>query len=256
MGPSHEEAAELIREKGGTGRNRREIDQGVDLNNLIPVNNENLTPPANVHCLILAVQLKIQHVNMTNSAYDKVKFHRLVNGQTKNSKIKREVLIKEMIQQMLKNRIRYPSNAKEYTVEEHVPMIQQLLDILFPSKYRISVFGDHGRMRPIWKGQKRAEHEIALFLKEGHYYGIRNVNALFGSYYCLDCEAPFHDKKVHRQTCVAKCPRCCGMGFGFPCLEINGFSKKCSQCANIFKNPECFQRHMDKGICAIFKRYY
>jgi len=39
MGPSHAEALELIRQgQGGVGRNSREIHQGVDINNLIPVN--------------------------------------------------------------------------------------------------------------------------------------------------------------------------------------------------------------------------
>jgi len=38
MGPSHDEAIELIKQgHGGMGRRSREIQQGVDINNLIPV---------------------------------------------------------------------------------------------------------------------------------------------------------------------------------------------------------------------------
>ena len=40
MGPSSEEAMELVQQiRGGSGRNKREIEHGIDLNNLIPVNN-------------------------------------------------------------------------------------------------------------------------------------------------------------------------------------------------------------------------
>jgi len=38
MGPSHDEALELLKQgQGGMGRKSREIYQGVDINNLIPV---------------------------------------------------------------------------------------------------------------------------------------------------------------------------------------------------------------------------
>lgn len=38
MGPSTEEALELVQQaRGGSGRHKREIEQGIDLNNLIPV---------------------------------------------------------------------------------------------------------------------------------------------------------------------------------------------------------------------------
>jgi len=38
MGPSHEEALQLARrDHGGAGRKRREIHQGIDVNNLINV---------------------------------------------------------------------------------------------------------------------------------------------------------------------------------------------------------------------------
>lgn len=218
--------------------------------------NESLNPPANNHCLLLAVQLKIKHVNLKKSTIDNVKFQRLVNGQTKNAKVGLTSLINDMIQQMLRYGIRYPLYAANYTVEEHVPMVQRLLDLKYPGKYRISVFGEHGKIRPLWKGQERAEHEICLYLKDDHYYGIRSLNSLFGTYYCLDCEAPYHNKISHRKSCVAKCPRCCGIGFGFPCKDSEEFSQKCLKCSNIFRNIDCYRRHIEKGICKIFKRFH
>ncbi|CAK5087925.1 unnamed protein product [Meloidogyne enterolobii] len=39
MGPSNDEALELIRQgQGGVGRNPRQIQHGIDINNLIQVN--------------------------------------------------------------------------------------------------------------------------------------------------------------------------------------------------------------------------
>nr|CAD2208735.1 unnamed protein product [Meloidogyne enterolobii] len=73
-------------------------------------------------------------------------------------------------------------------------------------------------------------------------------------YYCLDCETTYDNKKKHRQTCVAKCPRCCGMGPDFPCKETETFQETCLNCNNIFRNPACYKRHKDKGICKIFNR--
>nr|CAD2193113.1 unnamed protein product [Meloidogyne enterolobii] len=257
MGPSNEEAGELAKlGQGGNGRKPRQICHGIDANNLIPVHNDNLNPPANNHCLLLAVQLKLMHANMGTSAYDKVKFQRLVNGQNKNAKIRRTQLINEMLKQLIEYKINYPIYANYYTVEEHVPLIQNLLNLQFPGKYRLAVFGDNVTMRPLWKSPDRAEQEICLYLKDGHYFGIRSLNTLYGknTYYCLECEAPYRSIINHRQNCAAKCSRCCGIGFGFPCEEIDQYVQKCSQCANIFRNPECYKRHINKGICKIFRR--
>nr|CAD2155659.1 unnamed protein product [Meloidogyne enterolobii] len=106
MGPSHDEALELLKQgQGGLGRKSREIHQGVDINNLIPVHNETLNPPANVHCLLLAVQLKILHVNLDKTILANKKFQRLVNGQNKNARFKREFLIKEMLLSYLRSTV-------------------------------------------------------------------------------------------------------------------------------------------------------
>ncbi|CAK5121197.1 unnamed protein product [Meloidogyne enterolobii] len=226
MGPSHDEALELLKQgQGGLGRKSREIHQGVDINNLIPVHNETLNRPANVHCLLLAVQLKILHVNLDKTILANKKFQRLVNGQNKNARFKREFLIKEMLQHLFRYGIRYPTCAPQYTVEEHVPMLQRYLNLRFPGKYRISIFGERGKLRPLWKGTERAEHEIALYLKDEHYYGIRNVNALFGSYYCIDCEAPYSKKIDHRQKCVASALDVVGWVLDFHAKCLKTFQK-------------------------------
>nr|CAD2205759.1 unnamed protein product [Meloidogyne enterolobii] len=160
-----------------------------------------------------------------------------------------------MLSQMKQHKVPYPMNEKIYNVDEHVPLVQKLLDILYPGQYRIAIFGDRGNAKPIWKGKKRAHNELCLFLKDEHFSGIRKLNTLFGTdYYCLDCETTYDKKKNHRATCLAKCPRCCGMGIDYPCEEIEGYMKQCQKCSNIFRNPKCFHEHIMKNICRLYKR--
>uniref|UniRef100_A0A1I8B7B9 DNA-directed DNA polymerase n=1 Tax=Meloidogyne hapla TaxID=6305 RepID=A0A1I8B7B9_MELHA len=255
MGPSHDEALVLIRKgQGGSGRRGREILHGIDVNNLIPVKNEDLDEFAKNHCLLLAVQLTWLYVNMNKTRLANVHFQNLVHGNGARAKCYRTILIKEMLTQMKRHGIRYPPRLRHYNVEEHIPMIQRLLNLRFPGQYRLSVFGEHGQMRPLWKGPERAKKEISLYLKDDHFYGIRKINSLFGTSYCLDCEIPYYNKMDHRQNCAAKCPRCCGMGANFPCKEIKGYELHCSECANIFRNPICYKRHIDRRVCRLFKR--
>nr|CAD2205577.1 unnamed protein product [Meloidogyne enterolobii] len=257
MGPSHEEALELIQKgQSGSGRKSREIKHGIDTNNLIEVQNENLGEHYKYHCLLLAVQLTILYVNMSKTVKANKTFQRLVNGIGASAKLHRCAYIKDILTQMKRHGIRYPANLQHYSVEEHVPLIQKFLNARFPGQYRLSVFGENGQTRPIWKGPNRAQKDISLYLKDGHYYGIRRLNTFFGKniYYCLDCEATYQNNIKHRQICAAKCPRCCGMGPDFPCKEVDNFELKCLKCYNLFRNPLCYKRHVDKGICRIFKR--
>jgi len=184
-------------------------------------------------------------------------FHRLVNGKGAKAKLNRCMLIKDMLIEMKRHGIRYPASLQYYSVEEHVPLIQKYLNEKFPAEYRLSVFGENGQTKPIWKGSDRAQKDICIYINEGHYFGIRKLNSLFGKniYYCLDCETTYQKKNEHRQVCAAKCPRCCGMGPDFPCKEIENFELKCLKCNNLLRNPTCYKRHIDKGICEIFKRF-
>nr|CAD2198539.1 unnamed protein product [Meloidogyne enterolobii] len=132
MGPSHEEALELIEKgQGGSGRKRREIMHGVDKNNLIEVQNENLGEHYKYHCLLLAVQLTIHYVNMAKTPKANDTFHRLVNGKGAKAKLNRSMLIKNMLIEMKRHGIRYPTNLQYYSVEEHVPLIQKYLNEKF-----------------------------------------------------------------------------------------------------------------------------
>jgi len=198
----------------------------------------------------------MRYINLEKSTNENVKFQRLVHGKGAKAKLYRRNLIKDMFIQFKKQGIRYPANLKYYNVEEHVPLVQKFLNECYPGQYRLSVFGDNGQTRPIWKGNDRGKKDISLYIKDGHYYGIRKLNSLFGKdlYYCLECESTYHERNKHRQTCSAKCPRCCGMGADFPCKQIDGFELYCSKCSNVFRNPNCYKRHLEKEICRIFKR--
>nr|CAD2200857.1 unnamed protein product [Meloidogyne enterolobii] len=257
MGPSHDEAQELIRKgQSGSGRKPREIMRGIDMNNLIQVHNENLGEPFKYYCLILAVQLTILYVNLEKTTSAQKNFMRLVNENGAKYKLNRIILIKKMLEQMKKHGIRFPLGLQQYIVEEHAPLIQKLLNEQFPGEYRLAIFGETGQMKSLWKGRERAKKDICIYLMNGHYYGIRNVNTLFGKdmYYCIECESPYQRKTEHRQNCIAKCQRCCGIGSDFPCKEIEGFEHFCQQCSILFRNPICYTRHLEKGICQIFKR--
>jgi hypothetical protein len=136
-----------------------------------------------------------------------------------------------------------------------MPMVQCYLDQRYPRKFRLSVFGHMGRLRPLWKGPKRARHELCLYLKNRHYRAIRKLSSFFGANYCIDCEGTYDSRRTHRTSCVAKCPRCCGMkGLDFPCKNEANYLEKCTECNNIFRNRGCFQRHLTENICRLYKR--
>lgn len=131
------------------------------------------------------------------------RFQRVVNGIGTFSKHRRARLIMDIILQMKKRGINYPLDEPFYTVDKHMPMIQEYLNKRWPNEYRLSVFGQKGRMRPMWKGANRAKQEIGLYLKNGHYSPIRNISKLFGTYYCMECESTFSDPILHRAKCVS-----------------------------------------------------
>jgi len=151
--------------------------------------------------LLLAVQLTINYISNTKTPQDKVKFQRLAQGSGIKAKSNRILLIKNMISQMRKYRISYPMNEKIYSVEEHVPLVQKLLDLQYPGEYRLDIFREFGKTKPAWKSKDRARNDLCLYLKDGHFYGIRKINTFFGTnYYCLDCEVTYKFKKVTVQN--------------------------------------------------------
>jgi hypothetical protein len=192
---------------------------------------------------------------MSNNGAANKQFERLVNGKGRTARKRRQQLIYDILEDMGHNGIEYPWRERNYTIDEHIPMVQRYLDRRYPRKYRLSVYGHMGRMRPIWKGPNRARNELCLYLKDGHYRAIRKMDSFFGLPYCIDCESTYNRKNDHRATCVAKCPRCCGMkGLEFPCKNEGNYIKECLECNNLFRNRNCYNRHLSENICQLYKR--
>ena len=38
----------------------------------------------------------------------------------------------------------------------------------------------HGMLKPLFKGAKRARYDICIYLYQGHFYGIKNLNSFLG----------------------------------------------------------------------------
>lgn len=143
------------------------------------------------------------HKKIQGDPHKNKRFQRLVNGNGAFAKHRRAKLIVDILKDMQRKRIKFPLDECVYTVDKHVPMIQEYLNKRWPNEYRLSVFGQRGRMRPMWKGSNRARQEICLYLKNGHYSPIRFISNLFGAPYCMECESTYGNSIDHRAKCVS-----------------------------------------------------
>ena len=57
-------------------------------------------------------------------------------------------------------------------------------------------------LKPLFKGKQRARYDICIYLSQGHYYGIRNLNAFIGICYAFFA-ANSIEIKVVRDTIVS-----------------------------------------------------
>lgn len=207
-------------------------------------------------CLFLAVQLtKMHHELEPKNNTANVQFRRLLRNPRKGNM--RLALALQLLVDMRSHGIEVPLELPAYTVAEHAPMLQQYFDIRYgPGAYRLTIFSSVGTLKPIFRGNNfPARCELCLYLWDGHFWGIRCYNILFGSrYYCIDCQRPFSSKDKHRIRCRAKCKECCGIGWGFPCTKQPAYQRECEGCHKIFRNANCFQRHLERKICDKFKR--
>lgn len=150
-----------------------------------------------------------------------------------------------------------PRGLSAYTVEQHIPQIQETYDRLYPGKYRIIVFDQFGSYVPCYKGPQRAEYDVCIVHHgseadgTAHFDGVRCVNTLFGkSFYCPECQLAFGNRMDHTAKCVQKCRGCGGFGAQFPCR--GGLSIECSDCDTKFVSRECYERHLGMQ-CDTFK---
>ncbi len=182
-------------------------------------------------------------------------FRTLTESQTKNFQNKRLFMAQKLLSDIRAAGLgTIPIDLEEYTIEEHLPLVQKYYDLAYPKKYRISVFGDVGTYKPIYKGPNVAAYEIPLFLTHSHFYGIRRIHGFFAKRnYCIDCESPYDTTKSHTGKCKAKCLNCCGIGFGYPCKPTM-FTVECITCRKFFNNKDCYDKHYKDKVCHRYKR--
>jgi len=208
------------------------------------------------YCLFLAVQLTKKYLELKpGNKTENVQFQRILRSPRKA--IMRLALVIQLLVDMNTYGFEIPLDLPAYTVSEYAPMLQQYFDRRYGAgAYRLTIFSSLGTLKPIYKGNNfPARCELCLYLWEGHFWGIRRFNNIFGTtFYCLDCERPFTKKDKHTIRCRAKCKQCCGIGFGFPCDDEPGYERVCEGCNKTFRKASCFQRHLDRKICDKLKR--
>ena len=64
---------------------------------------------------------------------------------------------------------------------------------------------------------------------------------------------PYNTEKSHSSRCKAKCKKCCTLSWNTPCVP-DSVIRKCSGCNKSFDNLGCYQRHLDKNICNLYKQ--
>ena len=194
LGPSKEEANEILKNYGG-GRAAQTFLLNTKASALInPVDDGN-----NSYCLFLAIALTIENVqlssetNMILKQTRRNKFHRLISQRTVAYAEQRQNIAKELIEKINQSGIKISPSLDKYSVDEHVPLIQKYFDQLDPEKRcRIVVFGEHGMMKPLFKGKQRWRWTIPIYHFQNHFYGIRKINQFFMvRNYCIDCESNF-----------------------------------------------------------------
>ena len=70
----------------------------------------------------------------------------------------------------------------------------------------------------------------------------------------LSLLVPYSTEKSHSARCKAKCTLCCTLSWDTPCAPDGTAAQKCGGCRKLFKNAICYQRHLDKNVCSMYKK--
>lgn len=71
------------------------------------------------------------------------------------------------------------SDLEEFGIE-HLKMVQEFYDEQYPSLYRIILIDDSTDCSPLWAGPIGRKYDVALYLENGHYDGLKSIAAYFG----------------------------------------------------------------------------
>lgn len=152
----------------------------------------------------------------------------------------------------------------EYGIE-HLKMVQEFYDDEYPSMYRIILIDDSTDYSPLWAGPIGRKYDVALYLENGHYDGLKSIAAFFGHRkYCpgklnfkntekiiLDCSCFYKEDSRHDVGCKARCYGCGLVKYG-NCKEDCDISITCDNCARVFRNHQCYENHKN----AMCKKYH
>ena len=139
-------------------------------------------------------------------------------------------------------------------INSTTPLNHILLQVqrVYDKKYgihQIFLFEFQNGPKAVFKGKKIASHENFLcILNDGKYFGVKNASRLYGrNTFCLECGTTYSHGFIHKKTCPNRCPACTRVGIKFPCKGDDKIL--CEKCNREFRNQECFDSHIDQGIC-------
>ena len=143
MGPTSDEVYEILNSLG-SGRKKSQIIRNVPSSSLIAVENE----PNNL-CLFLAVTLTLKYKKIQateNKNYRRTlqkHFERLSSGDGYYEQMRNQIS-RDLLNQIIESGVQMPYNLPAYSVEEHVPLVQEYFYQLpaEDERCRLVVFGE------------------------------------------------------------------------------------------------------------------
>ncbi|KAH7724141.1 hypothetical protein AAVH_08401 [Aphelenchoides avenae] len=257
-------AVSTIESRRGAGRPRAEVKHNVNDSCLIEIRNEDRL------CLFYALEASRLYATVGKpGGMKQMEFVRAIRriglasqnyGEgTKGGRPQKTSILKDHVDDLLRA-TGIDSHLANYSIEEHVPQVQQYYNQRWPGLYRIAAFTENGVYKPVFKGEL-AQYDVCVYrsVTDGgswHFDGVRNVAKIFGKdNYCLDCEKPYYRKQKHTIDCIRRCSNCARMGPDFPCLPDDpAFFKKCDDCGKSFSNKSCYEVHLTSGMCRLYHR--
>jgi hypothetical protein len=115
--------------------------------------------------------------------------------------------------------------------------------ILATRNFRLALFAKEQQCSMIWRGEKRAKHNICLLLESNHFVFIGAPKQMFNARdFCLECGKMVRPRSYHPIACPAVCRFCLRHNYPQqPCRGNEGI--ECEQCGFVFPNRECFEYH-------------
>ena len=126
--------------------------------------------------------------------------------------------------------------------------VERFQNTVFAGTHQLIVFVKNSTI-PFYSGPYVGDKkQLALYLDDGHYRGVRSICALLRTdYYCALCNRGYRNTVLHY-----KCPlvhRLCGQRH-CPVTESDQ-PTRCKTCTVLFKSQTCYENHIKKGRCLV-----